>query len=260
VLFARIPYWYNIQHSVIHHAEDNGLEDTQSTLKYDRASYFDFVRCANKFAFSGITSYDIIKYLLKNRRTKALRKVLFGMFIFYGFLCAVAIWNWYFVLVVLIMRYTGLLISAMGFIQEHGMVDIYDQKNIYRNSINYISSDNSHGSLGDDIHIEHHLHPVVYWYEYTRLASENIHRYASENSLGFLDRPGRQKEYYIKLWRGDFMGLASLFVIVGRQNVTDNEIADLLWRRTRPVHEQTRPVFIEKVDKIAGRIAGHLVI
>lgn len=260
VIFARIPHWYTIQHSVIHHAEDNGIEDTQSTLSYDRASFFDFVRCANRFAISGLTSYDIIIYLLQKRRTKALRTILFGMFIFYGFLSAVAIWNWRFVLVVLMMRYIGLLISAIGFFQEHGMVDSSDPQNIYRNSLHYITPDNSHGSLGDDIHIEHHLHPVVHWSNYVRLAATNVQRYANENSLGFLDGPGRQKEYYLKLWQGDFMGLASLFVIVGRPNVTDNEVADLLWKRTRPIYEQKRPIAIEKVDKVAGRIAGYLVI
>ena len=127
---ARVPHWYEVQHVVIHHAEDNGLDDTQSTLRYDRASFVDFARCANRFAMSGLFSVDVFEYLARKRRAKASRRLMIGMLLFYGMIGALVLVDWRVAVVIFAARYASGVISSMGFFQEHGIIDMSDPENI----------------------------------------------------------------------------------------------------------------------------------
>jgi hypothetical protein len=260
LLFAQAPHWYKVQHIVVHHAENNGEEDTQSTLRYDRASFIDLARCANRFAFSGLFPIDIVFYLRRKRRRSALLTLLGGMLIFYGTLGLVAFWNWQFVLIVVAFRYAGHLTTATTFFQEHGMVDISVPQNIYRNSLHYFAPDNTHGSLGDDMHIEHHLHQARHWSKYASDAQEYAWRYAAEGALGFRDGPHSLSDYYRMIWCRDFVGLAPLLIAFGRPDATTEEVAELLRLRTRPLGVAERSATLERVDCILGKAAGLLLL
>lgn len=260
ILCARIPKWYAVQHVVVHHAEDNGPEDTQSTLRYDRASFVDLARCANRSALSGLFAVDLIAYLKRKRRKRALQSLLGGMLAFYSVLVAVAIWNWQLAAVVVAFRYAGCLTTAMGFFQEHGLVDIAAPTNVYRNSLHFISPDNSHGSLGDDIHIEHHLHQSRHWSNYAHDAEVHLARYAEEGALGFRDGLGCPKAYYQPLWQRDFLRLAERFTVFGHPEATTEEVAELLWLRTRPLDGAERSAGLERLDVALGRVAGNLLL
>src|SRR5262249_32102171 len=75
----RMPNWYRVQHVVVHHAEDNGVEDTQSTLPYDRTSYLDFARSAFRVALSMCFAVDVLRYLARHRRRAAIASLARGM-------------------------------------------------------------------------------------------------------------------------------------------------------------------------------------
>lgn len=259
ILLARVPHWYEVQHVVIHHSENNGFADTQSTLKYDRASFIDFAKCANRFAVSGLLSIDVIVYLIKKRRLRALRRLATGICLFYGTLAAVCTFDWQIATTILFVRYVGGIISSMGFFQEHGIVDISDPDNIYRNSLHYIALDNTHGSRGEDFHIEHHLHPGRHWAEYGGNVSDNLTRYAAERAIGFLDGPGRIDMYYRMLWRGDFTSLAPYFIVFGQPGISSEEMAGLLRARTRPLGAAEDIQTSKTMDRWLGRRASYLL-
>jgi hypothetical protein len=258
LVLARVPHWYEVQHVVIHHAEDNGPNDTQSTLEYDRASFVDFARCAHRFAVSGLVSGDVIAYLRTNRRRKSLRSLGMGLFVFYAFIVALAFINWKCALALIIYRYISGILSATGFFQEHGIVDVSRPTNIYTNSLHFIAPENLHGSRGEDFHIAHHLRPGHHWVEYRSEVDAEIERYESEGAVGFMDGADHVAAYYRLLWKRDFLGLAKYFVTFGRRKLSAVEMAELLRRRTRPLSGR-RDNSRLKVDLMLGRCAGYLL-
>jgi hypothetical protein len=258
-MFARIPNWYRIQHVIIHHVENNGEQDTQSTLPYDRSSFVDFARCAFRFAISGLFSIDIFTYLVKRKRKKAVRELVYGMTFFYSLLLFLSFWNWKFAVTIIVFRFIGQIISTLGFLHEHGMIDISEPNNIYRNSLHFITSENTHASLGDDAHIEHHLHQGSHWSEYIYDYNQNKENYENEKALGFKDGPGGLSKYFYLLWRKDFKNLTSLFIIFGNAEATSSEVANLLMERTRPNLPSMRSKTFNKIDKVLGWSASYLL-
>lgn len=258
LVLARVPHWYEIQHVVIHHAEDNGPNDTQSTLEYDRASFVEFARCAHRFAVSGLFSDDVIAYLIKNRRRKVLRSLVLGLFAFYAFIIALVFINWKCALVLIVYRYVSGILSATGFFQEHGIVDVSRPINIYTNSLHFIAPDNLHGSRGEDFHIAHHLRPAHHWTEYQSELGREVERYDTEGAVGFMDGPGHIAVYYRLLWKRDFEGLAQYFVTFGPNKKSAIEMAELLRIRTRPLSGRNDKAGL-KLDLMLGRCAGYLL-
>jgi hypothetical protein len=259
LLYARTPQWYKVQHVYVHHAEDNGVDDTQSTLPYDRASFSDFARCANKFALSGLLGLDVGRYLVRKRRRGALTLLLGGVAVFYSVIGLIALVNWRFAVAAIVVKYASLVLTALGFFQEHGMVDTTQPQNVYRNSLHFLAADNSHGSLGDDVHIEHHIHPGADWSGYVAGAAQDAGQYEAESALAFRDGPGGLHRYYESLWRRDFIGLASLFTVFGRADTSTEDVAELLWLRTRPLSAKRTSRFVERVDRVLGTVACHLL-
>jgi hypothetical protein len=254
---ARVPNWYEVQHVVIHHAEDNGPNDTQSTLEYDRASFVDFARCAHRFAVSGLVSADVIAYLVRNGRRRALRSLLAGLVAFYGFIVALALINWRCAVAILICRYISGIMSTTGFFQEHGMVDVSRPNNIYTNSLHFIAPDNLHGSRGEDFHIAHHLRSAHHWTNYQSEVGDEIAQYEAEGAVGFIDGADHVSEYYRLLWRRDFVGLAKYFVPLGGRQMSAVEMAELLRARTRPLSSRRKTWLAW--DLLLGRCAGYLL-
>ena len=259
VMLARIPRWYGVEHVLVHHVEDNGPADLQSTERYDRASFIDFARCANRFALSGMLPLDVMWYLRRQRRWAGMRQLLTGLVVFYATLALVGVWNWRAVVLLLALRYANLVRGSLTFFQEHGLVDTAEPGNIYRNSLHYINRGNSHASLGEDPHIEHHLHPGRHWSDYVSGVERDMQRYASERAAGFLDGPGCVRRYYQLMWAGNFRELASMFVVYGMESAGADNVAALLEARTRPVTGGTRSIQCRSLDRLFGRGAGLLL-
>jgi hypothetical protein len=259
-MFARVPKWYEVQHVYVHHQEDNGEKDTQSTLKYDRSSFIDFALCANRFALSGFFSFDVITYLVKKNRTGPLADLLLGMSAFYIILGAISFWNWHFAVTILAFRYCSQIMATLGFFHEHGMVDAIDPQNIYRNSLHFVSTTNSHASLGDDAHIEHHLHMGRHWTHYMTDVNNNLNRYSDEGALGYIDCANGVCEYYKLIWRKDYATLAQHFIVFGNETTSKEQIATLLWERTRPANSRQRQSAFEHLDNVLGRVMGFLLV
>jgi hypothetical protein len=163
-MMARVPLRYRAQHIFVHHVENNGPHDPQSTLGYDRTSYFDFCRFALQSGLSACLPWDIAYYLILKGRLRPLAHLLLGTLGWFGLLILLFHWNEAAALVLFCMRFSaGVGIALLNF-SEHGLVDPEAPSSIYRNAATVqVSSDDDHGSLGGDYHIAHHLHPGRHW-------------------------------------------------------------------------------------------------
>lgn len=79
--------YYYATHTGIHHAEDNGPADFQSTLRYDQTSFIDFIKAVTwNSLFISLIPVEIISYFVAMKRKKFLgiyvRGYLLGMALF----------------------------------------------------------------------------------------------------------------------------------------------------------------------------------
>jgi hypothetical protein len=251
ILCMRIPRWYGVQHIAIHHAEDNGIHDTQSMLAYDRASYFDLCVVSIMSGFSYVVPVDIVQYLRRRRRTRLLRHFLGGMAVYYAALTLLAMASWPAALFLLAWVFfasgTG---AAVHNLWWHAFIDPHDPKNSYRSSMNVESGSESLGNFGSDYHLEHHLHPERHW---TLLHEEAIGEghggaYAAEEA--FVLR-GARRAFLRALWTRRFEDLAEV-IRPTRPGTTRAELAALAEERTRPIAPRPRSALATRLDTLVG--------
>ena len=161
LLAARVPDHYRIQHVYIHHVEDNGPDDTQTTMAYDRTSFLDFSRLAFWQGLDLVTGYAIIPYLRKKNKTRQLREFVRGLAIWYAFLIAVTLFNPIASGLIFLSRFLGGNIQALIAYYQHGLIVASDVYDVHGNTVDYHHTE--HGNLGDDFHVEHHLKPARHW-------------------------------------------------------------------------------------------------
>jgi hypothetical protein len=73
------PNYYYATHTGIHHVEDNGPADFQSTLRYDQTSFVDFVKAVTWYSlFINLIPVEIVSYYVNLKRKKFLGIYLRG--------------------------------------------------------------------------------------------------------------------------------------------------------------------------------------
>ncbi len=81
--FGQTPETYFSHHIGMHHHENNMLEDSSSTIRYQRDSLKDFIIYFFDFLFLGIKNTFL--YLYRHKRKKMSLHLLVGEFSFYLF-------------------------------------------------------------------------------------------------------------------------------------------------------------------------------
>ena len=84
LLTIRMPEFYRIQHVYVHHVEDNGPDDTQSTMAYDRTSFLDYSRHALVQGLDLLTGCLVIPYLRAQGQDAPDPRAAAGMAVFYA--------------------------------------------------------------------------------------------------------------------------------------------------------------------------------
>ena len=227
LLVARVPGYYRVQHIYIHHTEDNGPADLQTTLPYDRTSFLDFSRHAMRQGVDLVTGWWVLSYLYRKGKVRPMRDVGRGLAVWYAILLVLAVLNPITAVVLFSTRFIGGNILSLIAFYWHGVVDPEDHLGAHGNSIEYVG--NGHGNLGDDFHAVHHLRPGRHWSHY-------YEEFAKQEQRG---HPGiiMQKDAFgplmlvAALWRQDFSAIGQ-HARLG--TTTGDELARVIEERTRP--------------------------
>jgi hypothetical protein len=247
LIVARVPGYYRVQHIYIHHTEDNGLADSQTTLPYDRTSFLDFSRHAFRQGVDLVTGWWVLSYLHRKGKIRAMRDVVRGLALWYAILLVLSVINPIAALVLFSSRFLGGNILSLIAFYWHGVVDPEDHQSAHGNSIEYVGS--GHGNLGDDFHAVHHLRPGRHWSHY-------YEEFAKQEQRG---HPGiiMQKEAFgplmlvAALWRHDFSS-------IGRHarlgEMTGDKLARIIEERTRAESGARRTGMAARIDRGLGRV------
>ncbi|MFA5956369.1 fatty acid desaturase [Hyphomicrobium sp.] len=252
LLTSRVPGFYRVQHVYVHHAEDNGPLDTQSTLPYDRTSFFDFSRHAFWQSIDLVTGYLLIGYLVKKGKKRQLREVIKGFAIWYGFVLAVAIFNPAAAIYLFISRFLGGPFITLITFYQHGLVDPDDPHEVHCHTTDFVDAE--HGNLGFDYHVEHHQKPARHWSHYY----EEYLRAAGMD--GGHKAIVMQKEQFgplalmAALWRNDFLAIARHAHIRNIPQDNREELIRIIGERTRPIGITARSGTSANIDRAISRL------
>ncbi len=257
ILSGRIPDFYRIQHVYVHHVEDNGPDDSQTTMPYDRTSFLDFSRHALRQGLDLVSGYIVIPYLRRRNKARQLRELLRGIAVWYAFLIVLAIFNPIASALIFFSRLFGGNIQSMIAFYQHGVIDASDVYNVHGNTMDYHHTD--HGNLGDDYHVEHHLKPARHWSKYYEEFERESANAGGHRSFVMNKEMFTPLAFVGALWSKDYATIAR-YARIQAGDGDPNKIAELVRARTRPIGEAELDGFPARLDAITGRIASWAVV
>ena len=252
LLTCRVPGFYRVQHVYVHHVEDNGPLDTQTTMPYDRTSFFDFSRHAFWQGLDLVSGGLLIGYLKKKGKTRQIREVVHGLTIWYAVLLTVAVFNPIAAVYLFLSRFLGGTFITLVTFYQHGLVDPDEAHEVHAHTIDYAGSE--HGNLGFDYHVEHHQRPARHWShyyeEFTRAAEKDDGHPAivmQKDQFGPL-------ALVAALWRKDYPAIARYARLRDVPEDNAEELARIVRERARPIGASERSGIPARVDAVVTRL------
>ena len=266
-LNLRVPFFYNVHHLYIHHAENNGVDDVQSTVLYDRRSFFDFCKFSMFFALDYTAGFMTISYLIKKAKYRPIKIAVGGLIFWYGAVVGLWLLDPVAATFILCYRFATLLGSSFGAFGWHGFVDTDDPENILRNTINIVSPDiapsnDTHNYFGNYYHIVHHLRPGLHWSKMAHAASGSSEEYTTRGALQWHLGGGTfSGERIMKaIWLNRLDVLLPFFAD-WNIHVSDAESLKIIHERTRPIFPVAHSAFYARLDrKLGGFVARYLLV
>ena len=250
---TRIPHRYRVQHLYVHHIENNGPTDPQSTIRYDRTSYFAFSRFALKMGVNSTFPWGVSRYLFRVGRYRALVVLHANLLGYVAFLIALTILNLPAAILIIALRFSSGTGATLLNFYEHGLIDPSDVQNLYRNAVTIaILHENEHGSLGNDFHVAHHAHPGRHWSQLIEEARASVALYGQKDAIVFRDA----RAVVRNLLRRRFDALAAQCELNGR---SPSALAQELQRRAGQRLEGPN-VLARRLDHWFGEFAGRFLI
>ena len=229
-LFGQSPETYQAHHVGMHHHENNLADDLSSTMRFQRDSFFDFLRYLFRFFTMGVV--DLATYFARRGRRSLLRKTILGEAAFFVATAALFAVSWRAALVVLVVPLVVARFAMMaGNWAQHAFIDASAPDNNYKNSITCINCSYNTRCFNDGYHIGHHLKRTRHWTELPGELTENRAKYEAEGAIVFEGVDFFAVWVCLMLKRYDW--LAARFVQLGEERLTLPEIEALLRSRTR---------------------------
>jgi fatty acid desaturase len=227
-VYGHLPEVNRSGHVAIHHAEDNGYADNQSTLVYDQSSLRDFYHYILHAAFWQNSGIGVLLYFRRRGKHRLARRMALGMVAFYGLCAAALAWDWRFGLGYLVLPFLlGNAINAFVNWTWHGFRDPAAPEDVWRNSITVV--DAKRDFLNEGYHLSHHLHMSRHWSEHPRSYAENRDLYRDHGCLVLQGVHLLEIFFYITVLKRPELLARHVVDLTGR--VTQDEIVALL--RTR---------------------------
>ena len=267
LMLTRVPEYHRVQHVYVHHVEENGPADTQSTLPYDRTSFLDFSRHAFWMGLDMTTGHATLRYLRAKKKDRQARHLMKGFAVWYAFVIVLALFNPVAAGLVVLCRFVGGNILSLFAFFQHGLVDPNDVHDVHGNTTNYEGDE--HGNLGNDFHVEHHLRPGRHWSQYYEAYSAEARKEGGfkavvvENTDAF-----GPLAFVAALWTRNFEKIAAHATLPQAANGSRIDIAQFVIERTRPMEpgpvangplvasyaEPPRSGLAARIDTVAGRL------
>lgn len=205
---GRFPLHYTVEHGMIHHVENNGVDDVQSTVWYDRKSFIDYSRFALRQALQVTTAYEWYRYLAKRRMKKAVVILAKGQILRYGAIAIVGLYNLPAAILLIVHPLLVAVPRATSIMLWHGLVDVSDPDNPYTNSINIAAGPGGIHAW----HVEHHVQPSDHWSEMRDNAERDRQKYALAGTITFAPHPQLRELFLKAMWTRRFDLLATMCV------------------------------------------------
>ena len=231
-LFGESPETYNAHHVGMHHTENNLDDDLSSTMRFQRDSFFDFLRYFVRFFTIGLA--ELVRYFARRRRYVLMRRTMIGELSFFVATAALFYVSWRAALVILVIPFVVTRFAMMaGNWAQHAFIDAASPENNYRNSITCINSTYNKRCFNDGYHIGHHLKRTQHWTEMPGEFNTNSAEYLAEGAIVFQGVDFFVVWIFLMLKRYDW--LAARFVRLGDDRRMPEEIEAFLRVRTQRI-------------------------
>lgn len=233
--YGETPETYFGHHIMMHHAENNLIDDLSCTMNYQRDRFVDFLKYFFMFFFFGMA--DLGFYFKRKNRWKFIRRILMGEVGFIAMCIVLWQFNWQatlfvFVLPLLISRF-GMMAGNWG---QHAFINAATPANCYVNSITCINSRYNRTCFNDGYHIGHHLRPNMHWTEMPEELQKNIEKYKANNAIIF------QNTDFFEVWfllmTKNYRSLSSKYIDICEQFKSKEEIIAFLKKRVAAIEVQ----------------------
>jgi hypothetical protein len=252
LLTSRVPGFYRVQHVYVHHVEDNGPQDTQTTLPYDRTSFLDFSHHAFWQGLDLVTGGLLIGYLAKKGKTRQIREVVRGLAIWYAALLAVALFNPLAAAYLFLSRFLGGTFITLITFYQHGLVDPDEMHEVHAHTIDYAGSE--HGNLGFDYHVEHHSRPARHWSHYYEEFTRAAEKDAGHPAIVMEKDQFGPLALVAALWRKDYPAIARYARLRGVSADDTEELARIVRERARPIGAPERSGISAQIDALVTQV------
>jgi hypothetical protein len=252
LLVARAPHYYRVQHVYVHHVEDNGPLDSQTTAPLDRASFLDFSRHAFKQGLDLVGGMSIYRYLRAKGKARQIRDLVRGLIVWWAIVIGVAIVNPVGAGILFISRFFGGNMQSLVAFWQHGLVDHEHPLDAHGNSTNYVGPE--HGNLGNDYHVEHHARPGRHWAAYYEDYSKEANSANGHRAVVMQKETFSPLTFVAALWRRDYAAIASYGHLAGVPVGDAKVLERIVEERTRPIGVSERTGFAARFDIAFGRL------
>jgi hypothetical protein len=254
---GRIPGWYRVQHVAVHHGEDGGLDDNQTTVPRDRTSFLQYGASITSWLLSRFFAVDVALYLMAHGHRKMLRSLVLHVAGYYLALALLAKLCWPVVLCLVFARIFTTPDSVVTHYNWHGFVDARDFANPYLNTV-HVEGKMEHGFLGLNAHLHHHLHAACHWSDLAPEARREEARYRAEGVV-VLRANGRERTQLLKLlFERRFTDLGEEMAAIG--DAPREDFARILEERSQPLWPRRWPRALDQLDRALSVTVARLLL
>jgi hypothetical protein len=251
-LSGRFPLHYTAEHGMIHHAEDNGIDDPQTTLWCDRKSFIDYSRFAWRQALQLAFSREWYRYFAQRNMRKPIWLLVNGQLLRYGSLAVIAVFNPWGAICLFAVPFISAVPRTTSIFLWHGLVDMTNPDDVYTNSINIAA-----GSGGIHAwHVEHHVKPNDHWSHMWREAERDRPNYSRHGTIVFRAHPRLRQLYLKAMWTRRFDLLATMCIPTCEAQRDPVALARLLEERTQPLTPTAHGPRYIRFDAWLGRMVA----
>ena len=250
LLFCRIPSFYRTQHIYVHHVENNGIADVQSTLRYDRTSFFDFCLFALSCGISFSFAFDVARYLAQRRKRRALRRLAAGLGIWYALLAAIALYHPAAAALLFAARFFSGTLVALNAYLWHGLADAADPDagELCVGSVNVKAGD---GGAPGSLHLHHHQRMSEHWSRQYVLSPADQQSTSDRGALTMY--PTASNLFLKALWARRFDVIAGRIVPPEQRAPDDETLLQVIEQRTRACNTTAPAAWRQHCDAACGR-------